>query len=226
MEASTGSHLGVWSPNGQTIIYAAVVKGVFTLHRKPVDRSRDPEILLESPLDRVPTDWSPDGRFLLFTQTEPDGAGDIWVLPTESTQNPFPLTRTRFDEQDARFSSNGSWVVYSSDESGKREIYVRQFSEPGRKLQVSTGGGQSPAWSRDGKAIYYLTLDWKLVEARLNPGVTIAGVTHPLFSVPRDAKFEVLSDRKFLILSPATVSSPVTLVLNWNAAFDPEKQIF
>jgi eukaryotic-like serine/threonine-protein kinase len=123
-EASTGSHIGVWSPDAQVVVYAAAEKGVFQLHRRLLNQSGSAEILAKSALDQVPTDWSPDGQYLVYTQTNTSGAGDLWVMPMQEKQQPYPLAETRFDEQGARFSPDGRWLVYSSDESGKREVYI------------------------------------------------------------------------------------------------------
>ena len=220
-EASTGAHLGVWSPSGKTIAYAAAEKGIYNLRRAILDRSRDPEFLAKSALDQAPTDWSRDGRFLLFTQADVNGAGDLWIVPMENNQKPFALTQTRFDERDARFSPDGRHFVYSSDESGRREIYVNSFPVPGGKAQISSGGGQVPEWSSDGRKVYYLTLDWKLAEVALKNGATIdAGTPHTQFSVPWDSQFEIMGDGRFLILEPAGASRPTTVMLNWRTALN------
>jgi eukaryotic-like serine/threonine-protein kinase len=129
-ESSPGNHVGVWSPDGQTIIYTALVKGNYLeLYRKPVDRSREAEPLLINGTDKLPTDWSRDGTFLLYTQVDLNGQGDLWVLPMKGGKQPFSLTDTRFNEQGGRFSPDGRWIAYSSDESGKPEIYVRPFPD-------------------------------------------------------------------------------------------------
>jgi Tol biopolymer transport system component len=99
-------------------------------------------------------------------ESETGDIGDLWVLPMEGDLKSFSLTDSGFDERDGRFSPDGRWIAYSSDVSGKREIYVRSFPGPSREWHISSGGGQSPRWSDDGKTIYCLTLDWKLTETR------------------------------------------------------------
>ena len=111
--------------------------------------------------------------------------------------------------------------MYSSDESGRREIYVNSFPVPGGKAQISSGGGQAPEWSSDGRKVYYLTLDWKLAEVALKNGATIdAGTPHTQFSVPWDSQFEIMGDGRFLILEPAGTSRPTTVMLNWRTALN------
>ena len=191
-ESTVSNDVGVWSPDGQTIVYAAVSAGNSKLYRRPADRSRDAELLQESKLNQFPTDWSSDGRFLLYEQSEGTAeTGDLWARPLEGNQVPSPLTQTRFDERDGRFSPDGHWVAYRSDESGRREIYIRSFPGPGRGWQISSGGGQSPRWSDDGKKIYYLTLDWKLMVVPVTMGATVqVGAPRFLFSLSKDSEFD------------------------------------
>ena len=112
----------------------------------------------------------------------------------------FPLTDTGFDERDGRFSPDGRWIAYSSDVSGKHEIYVRSFPGPSREWQISSGGGKSPRWSDDGTNICYLTLDWKLTEIPLKTGAEVhVGTPRSLFSLSRDSEYEVYSRDKFLV---------------------------
>src|SRR4029078_11422270 len=165
-DTTTGGHIAVVSPDGKQIIYAAVDKAAFQLHRKALAADQV-EVLAESDLDQVPTDWSSDGRFLLFTQTDTDGAGDLWAMPMNAKQHPYALTQTRFDEHDASFSPDGRWITYSSDESGKTEVYVASFSSPQDKFQISSGGGQAPRWNRQGNRIYYMAQDGKVMEVPL-----------------------------------------------------------
>jgi len=223
-ESSTGAHMGVWSSSGKTIAYAAEEKGIYKLRRAVLDHSRDPEFLAESAFDQAPTDWSRDGRFLLFNQSDVNGVSDLWVAPMEKDQKPFALTQTRFDERDARFSPDSQNFVYASDESGKSEVYVNSFPRLGEKMQISFGGGQAPQWSADGNKVYYLTLDWKLVEVALkNDPTTDVGVPHVKFSIPWDSRFEIMNDGSFLILERAETSQPTTVMLNWDTALSLKK---
>ena len=223
-EASTGAHMGVWSSSGKSIAYAAEEKGIYNLRRAVLDHSRDPEFLAKSAFDQVPTDWSRDGRFLLFNQSDVNGVSDLWVAPMEKDQKPFALTQTRFDERDARFSPDSQHFVYASDESGRSEVYVNSFPRLGEKMQISFGGGQAPEWSADGKKVYYLTLDWKLVEVALkNDPTTDVGVPHVKFSIPWDSRFEIMDDGSFLILERTETFQPTTVMLNWDTALSLKK---
>jgi serine/threonine protein kinase/Tol biopolymer transport system component len=223
-EESTGAHMGVWSSSGKTIAYAAAEKGIYNLRRAVLDHSRDPEFLAKSAFDQVPTDWSRDGRFLLFNQFDVNEVNDLWVAPMESDQKPYALTQTRFDERDARFSPDSQHLVYASDETGRSEVYVNSFPALGEKVQISVGGGQAPEWSADGNKVYYLTLDWKLVEVALkNAPTTGVGVPHVKFSIPRDSRFEIMGDGSFLILERTETFQPNTVMLNWDTALSLKK---
>ena len=220
LESTISNDIGVLSPDGRTIVYAAVVGDLFKMYRRPADRSRAAEPLLENDMVQEPTDWSPDGRFLLYTQSETGDIGDLWVLPMKGDLKSFPLTDTGFDERDGRFSPDGRWIAYSSDVSGKREIYVRSFPGLSREWQISSGGGKSPRWSDDGTKIYYLTLDWKLTEIPLKTGAEVhVGTPRSLFSLSRDSEYEVYSRDKFLVNEQqGNLFGRQTVVLNWDAA--------
>jgi Tol biopolymer transport system component len=123
-------------------------------------------MLLKSPEIKTPTDWSRDGRFLLFVSSERNTGWDIWYLPMRSearessVPQPQPIVyrKTRFDELAARFSPDGRFVAYTSTESGQREVYVQTFPDPnGGKWTVSKGGGESPRWRKDGKELFFLS---------------------------------------------------------------------
>jgi Tol biopolymer transport system component len=194
----------------------ALLGANYKMYRRPADRSREAKLLLESNLVLEPTDWSPDGRFLLYTQSEVGAVGDLWVLPMEGDRKPFPLTQTGFDEGEGHFSPDGHWLAYSSDESGKREIYVRTFPGPGGKWQISSGGGRRPRWSADGKKLYYLTGS-KLIEVQITRGAAVhVGTPRSLFSL--QGGYEVLAEGKFLVNEPMFELGDVqTVVLNWDA---------
>ena len=117
------------------------------------------------------TDWSDDGRFLLFYRVDPQTDRDLWVLPMEGDRTPWVFLKTPFDERNASLSPDGRWVAYQSNESGRFEIQIRPFSgsaassaggtAPGGQWQVSTAGGIFPKWRRDGQELYYLNPEEK-----------------------------------------------------------------
>src|SRR5438094_4623269 len=99
-----------------------------------------------------PTDWSHDGRFIVYTVEDRSTKFDLWVLPTQGDRKPFPFLQTRFSEMYAHFSPDGKWMAYASDESGRWEVYVRTFSRAAAsgQWQISTQGGTHPMWRPDG----------------------------------------------------------------------------
>ena len=102
-----------------------------------------------------PESWSPDGRTLLFTQRSQAAGADIYVFSTDGDRRPRPLVQTKFDEGSPKFSPDGKWVAYCSNESGQKEVYVTPYPGPGAKLQVSNAGGSDPVWRRKGGELYY-----------------------------------------------------------------------
>ncbi len=224
-DSSSGGHIGVWSPDGKTIIYAAARKQTHDLYRTSANAPHHAEALLERKLDRLPTDFSPDGRSLLYTQWSSTGQGDLWVMALTGEGTPYSLVQTQADEGSGRFSPDGSWIAYASDESGLYEIYVRSFPESGGVWRISFHGGRSPSWSRDGRKLYYLTLDGRLMEIPIKTGAGVkAGKARFLFSIPgEESEYEVLGDGKFLINQQAKPSAgPLTVLLNWTAVLDPK----
>jgi hypothetical protein len=153
---------------------------------------------------------------------------DIWVLPFNPDKpgdgKAFPYLITEFAEGYGRISPDGRWLAYTSDETKRNEIYVQSFPTPGGKLPVSTNGGERSIWSRDGKELYFVSLDGKMMAAKVKAGSQFeAGVPKPLFNVrlPRgiDSWFDVTKDGRFLI--PVQVEqaakAPITVVINWQA---------
>ena len=134
-------------------------------------------------------------------------------------KKPVPLLVTPFSEREARFSPDGKWFAYSSDESGKRDVYVQPFPPTGAKWQVSVGGGHTPLWRGDGKELFYVAPDYmrKAVEIKTAPEFE-AGVPKDLFKTPNSWGSDVSPDgQRFLVNMPAgdNPPSPITVVLNW-----------
>src|SRR5262249_21779176 len=115
---------------------------------------------------KYPTDWSADGRFILFEAVDPTTNLELWALPAAGG-NPTPFIKTTFGVSHGQFSPDGRWVAYSSNESGKTEIYVAPFPGPGGNWKVSSAGGSEPRWRRDGKELFYLAPDGKLMAVDL-----------------------------------------------------------
>jgi hypothetical protein len=154
------------------------------------------------------------------------GNYDLWTLPLSGEPTPSPLVQSPFDEQGARFSPDGRYVAYYSNESGRYEVYVAPFPVSGGKTRVSVGGGRRPHWSRDGRELFYLSDDGLVsVPVRLGPSVE-PGAPALLFAVKGSSTwldFDVSSDgRRFLAVVPEFIADaqPLTVVLNWPAEIE------
>lgn len=218
----------VWSPDGRRLAYFSCCEGtstpqvMATLRVKDINDTGKGQTPL-GPGFQTPMDWSPDGRLILFTQAN-DGSvkPTLWVLPTDGDRAPFPFLQTQFSQVDGRFSPDGRWVAFVSDETGHNEVYVTRFDHPGEKLRVSTAGGGSPHWRRDGKELFFLAADRSLMAVAVKGGDTFEpGVPASLFrndSILNNT-FDVSADGQRFIVSSATQTqtAPFAVVLNWTA---------
>jgi eukaryotic-like serine/threonine-protein kinase len=228
-----GAGNATWSPDGAEIIYAPGGGQSADLYRKAANGAGQGELLLHTEETKTPLDWSRDGRFLLFMQRGKNTGADLWVLPMQGDRKPFPYLATPFTEAQAQFSPDGHWVVYASNESGTKEIYVQPFPvSTGGKWLVSNGGGSQARWSRDGKEIFYFAPDSMLmaVSVKTDGGTFQPGVPKALFRAavlggtgggPAVAwRWDSPDGQRFLINTTLedTAGSPVTVVLNWQSA--------
>jgi DNA-binding winged helix-turn-helix (wHTH) protein/Tol biopolymer transport system component len=219
----------VWSADGSSIIFGSERAGGINLYLKLASGAGDERLLLKSSDGyKYATSSSRDGRFLLYTAINPKTKSDLWVLPSNGDHKPIPFLRTDFNERSGQFSPDGHWIAYISDESGGNEIYVRKFSSSSAqgswdsdgKWLISKGGGTGPRWRGDGKELFYVASDGKLmsVDIRAKP-VFEAGAPRPLFQLPPGfLGGDVTADgRHFLIGVPVAQSAsvPFTVVLNW-----------
>jgi dipeptidyl aminopeptidase/acylaminoacyl peptidase len=213
----------VWSPDGGRIAFISNRKGALALYVGPSNQPGGEQVLLER--DCSPNDWSKDGRFLLCREIDPKTSRDLWALPlTGSDRKQFDIARTPANENNGQFSPDGRLVVYETDRSGRFEIVVQGFPEATDKLQVSTGGGTQPRWSADGKELYFIAPDGKLMAAPItSTGATFAAGTptalFPAWLAPggpaNKQQYAVSREGQFLLYQQIEESAPITLILNW-----------
>ncbi len=220
----------IWSPDGSRIVWSSTREGIQNLFQKAASGTGQDETLLRSAYQKFPFDWSTDGRFILYGEANPQTTFDIWVLPMEGERKPWPWLNTPAFEFSPKFSPDGKWIAYRSNESGRNEIYVQAFvpgaPASGGKRQLSTNGGTTPQWRRDGRELYYLSTDGKLMAVEIMPGAELkAGTPKELFApsgyrVYTDSGYTVTGDgQRFLFVTNAEDASvpPFTVVLNWMA---------
>ena len=179
----------IWSPDGQSVAYTAARDGgIDRLCRRPTTGSGSEQPLFKTD-GSFPTDWSADGRFILFhTANAPDNPDqrngtDLWVLSLADLQA-RPLVATPFNEAQGALSPDGRWVAYASDESGAFEVYVQSFPGGGSKRPVSSGGGAEPRWRADGRELFYVSADRRLMAVPTTIGPEFeAGKPDALFTM-------------------------------------------
>lgn len=168
-------------------------------------------------------DWSRDGRFILYQIPGPKTGQDLWVAPQFGDRKPYPYLQAQFDEQLGRFSPDGNWVAYVSDESGRDEVYVQAFPLSGEKQTISSGGGSEPQWRKDGSELFYVAGDRNLMAVPVKPGkVFRAGAPKALFPITLSAfgrsYYAVSGDGQRVLTNQTSGElTPITVVLNWTA---------
>jgi eukaryotic-like serine/threonine-protein kinase len=216
----------VFSPDGKQILFASSRGSTFRVYVKSADGAQEEKLLPVNGADiadRYPSDWSRDGKYILYTR-----ATDLWLAEAPDWKS-RPLIQGQGTVKNAQFSPGGKWVAYASTESGKWEIYVTSFPDARGKWQVSTAGGTQPRWRGDGKELYYLAWDAKLMAVPIAGGANFdAGSPVALFQAnPRVlvatselVSYDVAKDgQRFLINTQLAnpEAQPMTVVLNWTA---------
>jgi Tol biopolymer transport system component len=227
----TTDNLPIWSPDGLRILWSARRGGRgFNLYTKAASGGGDEERLIEmGTVTGWASDWSRDGRFVLYQRPGDKTGQDLWMAPQPGAKpagdgKPVPYLNSQFNEANGVFSPDGRWVAYESDESGRFEVYVQAFPLTREKERISTGGGSSPAWSAKGE-LFYLAADRRLmaVPYRGTADTFEPGAATPLFALPGAATrraFAVSADgRRFLATKPleGEANEPITVVLNWQS---------
>jgi eukaryotic-like serine/threonine-protein kinase len=226
----------VWSPDGSLIAFGSG-KG---LYLKDASGGLKEELLLENGNAKTPSDWSRDGRYLIYTETDPKGQGDIWYLADPLSKSgdrkPVKFQGTEAMESQGQLSPDGRWLAYASNESGKYEVYVRPFpSGPGRwKVSAGQGAYREPRWRRDGKELFFLEAQFPVnrlmsVAVQSGPhGDFQAGTPQALFefreitSTPTNNNFLYspgADGQRFLVhVQPGDAAPTVNVVTNWEKA--------
>jgi eukaryotic-like serine/threonine-protein kinase len=215
----------VWSPDGQKVVFMSYRNGVGDLYVKTVAGSAPENAVVLSENQKVPSDWSSDGRFIAYWSDTADTRGDVWAVASAPSGSPIAIACSPANERQPRFAPDGTFVAYSSDESGQDEVYVQPFPPTGAKWQVSIAGGSDPAWSRDGRELYFVDAGNRLVGVPVSSasGRFSTGRQQSLFGVGRPgggtAVYDVAPDgRRFLVRTwVRPEAQPVTVVLNWPA---------
>jgi len=226
----SGDGTPVWSPDGTKILFGSnrAGNGHVDLYLKSAGGAGEDQLLLQSEAEKYPTCWSADGQNIFFENWVLKSKPTIWVLPLTGDRQPRPVLPTlSFDQYQGRISPDGHFLAYTSDESGRPEVYVQPFPTTGGKWQISLGGGALPVWRADGKELFFLAEGGKVMSAEINiAGGFQSAAPRQLFQADIKNRgdmwpYDVRADgQEFLInvLVEGKSAAPLTIVLNWNAA--------
>ncbi len=227
----------LWSPTGEEVAFPSDRAGNLDIFLRQADGSGEAKVLPATPRNEALTDWSWDGKYLLYWLDDPETGWDLWYLERNedgSAWEPHPFLHTAFNKCAAKFSPNGRYVAYLSNESGQWGVYVRPFPQGGRRSTVSSNGGTQPRWSRDGKELFYVE-GGTLMAVSVSSGPTFsAGSPRRLFENPslRDGpgamwypNYDVSADgRQFVLpervdLGEEAPKPSIRVVQNWFEQF-------
>ncbi len=225
----------LFSPDGGRVAFGRDPgTGFVNLRVKALGDDGEGEPVAPDGVFQIPHDWSADGRFLLYTDYDSKTKDDIWILPLEGDRKPKAFLRTPFEESDGRFSPGGRWIAYVTDESGRPEVYVAAFPGAGSKRRVSVEGGWQPRWRRDGKELFYISADARVMAVPVRTGEGFEfGPPVPLFRLPSPPSsrleaplwddYDVAPDgERFLVRVGVTSreTMPLTVALDWSAGLE------
>jgi eukaryotic-like serine/threonine-protein kinase len=203
---------GIWSPDGRQIAFASNRRGGFDLYIMPRDGSALPRRITARKSWDIPGSWSPDGKAIAVVEQYRATFSDIFIVAPREGAAPTPFLNTSFDERDPVFSPDGHWMAYRSNESGRDEIYVQRYPSTGRKLPVSTNGGTTPVWRKDGRELFYRNGNKMMaVATRLEPDFS-AEKPQMLFEGDFEEDYDVTRDGQRFIMVKRPPQRPRTQI--------------
>jgi Tol biopolymer transport system component len=225
----------LWAPDGSWLAFSSLRFGLVRHYRRRISGTGDEELPLGPGSSKELVDRSSDGRFLLYNDHDASTGSGLWTLPLFGDRKPQPFLQTRFITRHARFSPEARWVAYVSGESGRLEVYVESFPIPSGKKQISIDGGTQPRWRRDGRELFFLAADGKLMAVPIKGDAALEiGAPAALFEAHIGAPFGDASTflerqqydvtpngERFLINRASSEALPITVVLNWTAGLKP-----
>jgi len=213
----------VWSPDGTQIVFSSGRTGSRDLYSRKANGGGKAELVWATDVTEEPEDWSPDGRYIATNRSTASGGNDLWIVPVAGDEEPYCLVDSDFDVGYARFSPDGKWLAYLSNESGQYEAYVTRFPGSEGKWQMTTEGADwIIGWKRDGTELYFLDLKGRVAAVQVKLGESfVSGTPQVLFPTQTSETFASAgSGETFLVGAPETKarSHPITLVINWLAS--------
>jgi len=209
----------VFAPDRSRVLYVADGRDdVYQMRERRSDGAGSVTPVFDSEENKNPQDWSADGRYMSYVSQSPRTGFDVMALPLFGDRKPVDIGRTQFSEGGGRFSPDGRWVAYFSDESGRPEVYIQTFPVPGEKMQVSVGSGLFPHWRSDGRELFFTSLDNQLMAVPIvaSGNRMEIGTPRPLFTASGALGYEPSPDgQRFLIVRQVSEASPINVILNW-----------
>jgi eukaryotic-like serine/threonine-protein kinase len=219
----------IWSPDGNQLAFMSS-RAQPGIYQKRTSGGGNDELLTQISVPYFVTrDWSRDGRFILYSAGGSVGARNLWALPLTGDRKPFAVTHSEFRENHAKFSPNGRWMAYDSNESGRPEVYVQPFPQGEGKWQISNNSGLEPRWRADGKELFFLDSEGKVMSVAVktdgaafeaDSANLLFQLNAPLLLPTSRTRYTVSYDgQRFLFNLPPlqVINAPITVILDWTA---------
>jgi len=223
----------VWAPDGSQLALTSSSTGNFNIYLKSINGSTEEKPLHPSEDDERPQSWSPDGKYLVFDRrpTSRQGMSEIQIYPFDGDHKTYSLLNAAYANSDGQVSPDGHWIAFVTSQTSRSEVYISNFPKPTGKWQISSTGGQTPRWRRDGKVLFYATQDGMLMAVEVTPGKgdLAVGASKPISQKPValrgwNAIYDVSPDgQRFAAarVKKGSLHAPLTLLSNWTHALRP-----